>query len=63
MLKNPKDSKLKQQDIAKNFARMEREMAAMEMETKQLENIYGTNNLKLAVIINHIKRLLEIILY
>ncbi|CQH64336.1 TPA: plasmid partitioning protein RepB C-terminal domain-containing protein [Yersinia enterocolitica] len=58
MLKNPKDSKLKQQDIAKNFARMEREMAAMEMETKQLENIYGTNNLKLAVIINHIKRLL-----
>ncbi|MEI7085452.1 plasmid partitioning protein RepB C-terminal domain-containing protein [Pectobacterium versatile] len=58
MLKNPGDSKLKQQDIAKNFARMEREMAAMEMETRQLENIYGTNNLKLAVIINHIKKLL-----
>lgn len=30
-------------------------MAAMEIETKQLENIYGTNNLKLAVIIGHIK--------
>ncbi|PHM70410.1 plasmid partitioning protein RepB C-terminal domain-containing protein [Xenorhabdus kozodoii] len=59
MLKNPKDSKLKQQDILKNFARMEREMAAMEMETKQLENIYGTNNLKLAVIIGHINRLLS----
>ncbi|EHJ5054507.1 RepB plasmid partitioning protein, partial [Salmonella enterica] len=59
MLINPKDSKLKQQDIAKNFARMEREMAAMEIETKQLENIYGTNNLKLAVIIGHIKRLLS----
>ncbi|ECK6863170.1 ParB N-terminal domain-containing protein [Salmonella enterica] len=59
MLKNPKDSKLKQQDIAKNFARMEREMAAMEMETKQLEDIYGTNNLKLAVIISHIKQLLS----
>ncbi|ELU6738308.1 ParB N-terminal domain-containing protein [Escherichia coli] len=58
MLINPKDSKLKQQDIAKNFARMEREMA-MEMETKQLENIYGTNNLKLAVIIGHIKKLLS----
>ncbi len=37
---------------------MEREMAAMEIETKQLENIYGTNNLKLAVIIGHIKKLL-----
>ncbi|EAP7866536.1 RepB plasmid partitioning protein [Salmonella enterica] len=59
MLINPKDSKLKQQDIAKNFARMEREMAALEMETKQLETIYGTNNLKLAVIINHIKKLLS----
>ncbi|EAY1190104.1 RepB plasmid partitioning protein [Salmonella enterica] len=59
MLKNPNDSKLKQQDIAKNFARMEREMAAMEMETKQLEDIYGTNNLKLAVIISHIKKLLS----
>ena len=59
MLINPKDSKLKQQDIAKNFARMEREMAAMEIETKQLENIYGTNNLKLAVIIGHIKKLLS----
>ena len=59
MLINPKDSKLKQQDIAKNFARMEREMAAMETETKQLENIYGTNNLKLAVIIGHIKKLLS----
>lgn len=59
MLKNPKDSKLKQQYIAKNFARMEREMAAMEMETKQLEDIYGTNNLKLAVILSHIKQLLS----
>ncbi|MBZ8594633.1 hypothetical protein H5R08_24310 [Escherichia coli] len=34
-------------------------MAAMEMETKQLENIYGTNNLKLAVIIGRIKKLLS----
>ncbi|BCG10900.1 plasmid partitioning protein RepB C-terminal domain-containing protein [Buttiauxella agrestis] len=58
LLVNPKDSKLINQDIAKNFARMEKEMAAMEMETKELESIYGTNNLKLAVIISHIKKML-----
>ncbi|MBF7995390.1 plasmid partitioning protein RepB C-terminal domain-containing protein [Rahnella laticis] len=58
LLVNPKDSTLINQDIAKNFARMEKEMAAMEMETKELESIYGTNNLKLAVIISHIKKML-----
>ncbi|HBY9539989.1 TPA: ParB N-terminal domain-containing protein [Klebsiella aerogenes] len=59
MLNNPKDSKLVDQDTARNFARMEREMIAMEMKSKQLESIYGTNNLKLAVIISHIKSLLS----
>lgn len=59
MLVNPKDSKLVEQDTARNFARMEREMIAMEMKSKQLESIYGTNNLKLAVIISHIKSLLS----
>lgn len=58
MLTNPKDSKLIEQDTARNFARMEREMIAMEMKSKQLESIYGTNNLKLVVIISHVKTLL-----
>ncbi len=59
MLTNPKDSKIVEQDTARNFARMEREMIAMEMKSKQLESIYGTNNLKLAVIISHVKSLLS----
>ncbi len=60
MLINPKRFETKATRHSKKiFARMEREMAAMEIETKQLENIYGTNNLKLAVIIGHIKKLLS----
>ncbi|EKN3880265.1 TPA: plasmid partitioning protein RepB C-terminal domain-containing protein [Yersinia enterocolitica] len=58
MLNNPKDSKLTDQDTARNFARLEREMISMEMKSKQLECTYATNNLKLAVIISHVRSLL-----
>lgn len=59
MLNNPKDLKLIEKDTARNLARMEREMIATEMKSKQLENVYGTNTLKLAVIISHVKSLLS----
>ncbi|MDB5743447.1 MAG: ParB-like nuclease [Polaromonas sp.] len=52
-------SKIKQDGLSETLQRVERELAAVQAETKLLEESYGPANLQLMIIKTHIKALLE----
>ncbi|MFM1270069.1 hypothetical protein WFL50_12370, partial [Yersinia enterocolitica] len=46
-------------DIGKTLARLEKEMAAIQIETQNIQDEYAENNLKMVIIRSHIIKLLS----
>ncbi|WP_447873538.1 plasmid partitioning protein RepB C-terminal domain-containing protein [Serratia fonticola] len=58
-LVNNERSILEKKDIRKNLERLEKEMASVQIATKDIQEHYAANNLKLVVIQKYIKKLLD----
>ncbi|QHM74228.1 hypothetical protein C7M52_00151 [Mixta theicola] len=58
LVKN-KNSRIDTRDHKASIERLEREMAAVQIDTEKLSDDYGCNNLKLVIIKTHIKKLLD----
>lgn len=58
-LVNDKKSKMEQRDHKASIERLEREMAAVQIDTEKLSDDYGGNNLKLVIIKSHITKILD----
>ncbi|ECC1659833.1 TPA: ParB N-terminal domain-containing protein [Salmonella enterica subsp. salamae] len=58
-LVNNKNSKMEERDHRASIERLEREMAAVQIDTEKLSDDYGGNNLKLVIIKSHITKILD----
>jgi len=58
-LVNYKNSKMEKRDHKASIERLEREMAAVQIDTEKLIEDYGGNNLKLVIIKSHINKILD----
>ncbi|HDH0709074.1 TPA: ParB N-terminal domain-containing protein [Klebsiella aerogenes] len=58
-LVNNKSSKIEERDHRASIERLEREMAAVQIDTEKLSDDYGGNNLKLVIIKSHITKILD----
>lgn len=59
LLINPKNKNTNGVSAQKRLERLEKEMASVHVETQKLEEHYAANSLKLIVIRNHIRKLLD----
>lgn len=58
-LKDQKKSSIEKKDIRRNLVRLEKEMASIQVETKNIEAEYAANTLRLVIVKSHIKKLLD----